>query len=365
MWTSDGPILVTGAGGFIGGRVVEVLHSLAPHSVRASVRKWSSAARIGRLPVEIVLCDVTDARQVRTAVEGARAVVHCAYGDRQTTVEGTRTVLQAALEEGVDRVVHLSTMEVYGDVEGEIEEDMPLRKSGWTYRDSKVEAELVCRDYLDRGLPISVLRPTIVYGPFSRNWTVNFAERLVSGARFPAAKDCRGTCNLLYVDDLVGAILLALRQTAAVGEAFNVNGEDRLTWWQYITELNEALGLSALNGGGRIARRVRAIAMAPVRAFAREALRRFDEPIMALYRRSPLAQRAMRGAERTIRGTPSPGEYRLFMRDVYLPADKARTLLGYRSLFPAREGIALSARWLRHHGFLGAPEVAHDDTVQS
>ncbi len=356
MWPSDRPILVTGAGGFIGGRVVEVLHGLAGVSVRASVRRWGSAVRIGRLPVDIVLCDITDTAQVRTAMEGIGAVVHCAAGDRRTTVEGTRAVLQAALEAGVDRVVHLSTMEVYGDVEGDLLEDAPLHKTGWPYRDSKIDAELLCRRYMDRGLAVSILRPTIVYGPFSRDWTASFAERLVARGTFPGHTDCQGTCNLLYVDDLVAAIVLALDRKDAAGEAFNVNGEERLTWWQYLNELSHAIGLSSLNGGHPLARRVRAAALAPVRAVARRMLARFREPIMSLYQRSPVAQRVMRGVEGAIRRTPSPAEYRLFRRNVFLPVDKARGLLGYRSQFPVSRGLALSASWLRHHGFLGLPE---------
>jgi nucleoside-diphosphate-sugar epimerase len=358
VWPADRPILVTGAGGFIGGRVVEVLHALPGVAVRASVRRWSSAVRIGRLPVEIVLCDITDPEQVRRAMEGIGGVVHCAYGDRQTTVEGTRTVLQAALEAGAARVVHLSTMEVYGDVEGDVFEDAPLRKTGSLYRDSKIEAELLCRSYMERGLAVSVLRPTIVYGPFSSTWTVSFAERLVAGGSFPGRQDCQGTCNLLYIDDLVAAIVLALGRNEAVGEAFNVNGEERLTWWQYLNDLSQAIDLPPLNGGHPFARRVRSAALAPVRTMARKLLDRFQKPIMALYQRSPVAQRLMRGVEGVIRRTPSPGEYRLFRRTGYLPVDKARQLLGYRSQFPASRGVALSASWLRHHGFLGVPEEA-------
>lgn len=354
MLPSDRPVLVTGAGGFIGGRVVEMLHGLGI-PVRASVRRWGAAVRIGRLPVEIVLCDITQPAQVRMAMDGVGGVVHCAAGDRDAIVEGTRAVLQAALEARTARVVHLSTMEVYGDVEGEIREDAPLRSTGWPYRDAKIEAEVVCRSYMDRGLSVAILRPTIVYGAFSRDWTVRFTERLVAGGTFPGREDCQGTCNLLYVDDLVAAIVLALERKEAEGQAFNVNGEERLTWWQYLNDLSRAIGLPPLNGGHPLARRLRSAALVPVRVTARHMLDRFREPIMAVYQRSPIAQRAMRRVEGIIRGTPAPAEYRLFRRKVYLPVDKARKLLGYRSRFPASRGVALSAQWLRHHGFLGAP----------
>lgn len=357
MWSPDRPVLVTGAGGFIGGRVVEVLHGLPGVAVRAAVRRWSSAARIGRFPVEIALCDITDAGQVRAAMDGVAGVVHCAYGDRHTTVEGTRTILQAALEAGVRRVVHLSTMEVYGDVAGDVVEDAPLRKTGALYRDSKIDAELLCREYADRGLSVTVLRPTIVYGPFSRVWTVEFAERLLGGGGFPSRDDCQGTCNLLYVDDLVAAILLALVRQEAGGEAFNVNGEERLTWWQYLNDLRRAMDREPLQSGRPWARRLRFAALAPMRTLARKTLNRFEGPIMALYRRNRIAQRFMRRAEQVIRRLPSAGENHLLRREVYLPVDKAKSLLGYRSRFPASRGIALSTAWLRHHGFLGVPQA--------
>jgi nucleoside-diphosphate-sugar epimerase len=356
MWSADRPILVTGAGGFIGGRVVEVLHGFSGSPVRAAVRRWSSAARVGRLPVEIVLCDITDAAQVRGAMAGIGGVVHCAYGDQRTTVEGTRTILQAALEAGVSRVVHLSTMEVYGDVDGDVAEDAPLRKTGAPYRDSKIDAELLCREYAERGLSVSVLRPTIVYGPFSRVWTVEFAERLLGDGAFPSRDDCQGTCNLLYVDDLVAAILLALVKREAGGEAFNVNGEERLTWWQYLNDLRGGMDGEPLYSGRPWARRLRFAALAPLRTLARKTLNRFQAPIMALYRSNRIAQRVMRRAELVIRRLPSAGENRLLRRKVFLPVDKARSLLGYRSRFPASRGIALSATWLRHHGFNGVPQ---------
>src|SRR5438874_8770296 len=191
--SSDRPILIIGAGGFIGGRVVEMLQGLLGIPVRASVRRWSSAVRIGRLPVEIVLCDIADADQVRRAMDGVGRVVHCAYGDPAVFVQGTRTVLQAALEAGVDRVVHLSTMEVYGDVEGVVFEDAPLRKTGWSYHDSKIDAELACRSYMDRGLSVSILRPTIVYGPSVPAWPPSSRRRFGPEGAFRSPRPAEGT----------------------------------------------------------------------------------------------------------------------------------------------------------------------------
>ena len=74
MPAERGGVLVTGAGGFIGGRAVEVLHHLG-YDVRAGVRRWSSAARIGRFPIEIVQCDLADRGQLDAACDGVSAIV--------------------------------------------------------------------------------------------------------------------------------------------------------------------------------------------------------------------------------------------------------------------------------------------------
>jgi len=174
-----GKILVTGAGGFIGGRVVETLH-LHGREVRGAVRSWSSAARIGRFPVELVRCDVCRMDQVTQALDGCDAVVHCAVGNEAVTVEGTRNVLEAAQNTGVRRVVCLSTVDVYGEATGEVDETVPISAAGTGYATMKAAAERICEGFARKGVGVVVLRPTIVYGPFSKLWTVRFAERLGS-----------------------------------------------------------------------------------------------------------------------------------------------------------------------------------------
>ena len=103
-------VLVTGAAGFIGGRVVETLCLSGSANVRAGIRRWSSAARIARFPVEIVLCDIMDEEQVAQAMAGATSVIHCAKAsNRDVIIQGTNNLLDAALRLDVERFVHLST----------------------------------------------------------------------------------------------------------------------------------------------------------------------------------------------------------------------------------------------------------------
>jgi nucleoside-diphosphate-sugar epimerase len=342
-------ILVTGAGGFIGGRVVEVLYGRGEAEVRAGVRRWSTAARIGRLPIEIVPCDLLDAAQVDAAMRGATAVVHCAVGDRAATVDGTRNVMDAALRHGVRRVVHLSTIDVYGGAAGTVLEDAPLVETGAAYGDSKIAAERVCQEYAAKGLSVVMLRPTIVYGPFSESWTMEFAQRMLGGRWLLPESDCNGRCNLVYVDDLVLAVLRALEAEGVDGRAFNVNGPDHVTWNEYFRALAGSLGLPRLEAAGRGASHVGAMALMPVRKAAKLALKHFGAPIMWLYQRNAVVKRLMRKAEHMIRQTPTTNEFRMYSRTAHYPTDRARDMLGYAPNVDMQRGVELSAAWLRHH----------------
>lgn len=351
-------VLVTGAGGFIGGRVVEALHGSGLAAPRAGVRRWASAARIGRLPVEIVQCDVMDAAQVRAAMDGVWAVVHCAYGAPDVTIEGTRHVMQAAVDAGVERVVHLSTMDVYGQRSGALADDEPYGYTGSAYGNSKIEAEQVVREFSERGLAVAVLRPTIVYGPFSDLWVTSYAGRFRAGSwPFPAER-CGGTCNLVHVDDLVQAIFLALTREEAVGEAFNINGADRPTWYEYFRALNDALGMPELAAGNATASRLRVLAMRPTRAAATWGYARFGGPVRSIAGRFPLAKGLLGRAEQTIKAAPSDGEFVLYGKRVSVSTEKAERLLGYRPAVSMEEGVRLTALWLKHHGY--APSRAAD-----
>src|SRR2546426_6967027 len=123
---SDHRVLITGAGGFIGGRVAEVLHGSGWAQVRAGVRKWAGAARIGRLPVEIVRCDLADPRQVDAACDGVAAVVPCATPPRPGAETQPPDPPEAPYRHGAARGLHPGTTEGHGGVARGIDGRHPL-----------------------------------------------------------------------------------------------------------------------------------------------------------------------------------------------------------------------------------------------
>jgi len=343
-------ILVTGATGFIGGWIVETLHLTGRARPRAGIRTWTRAARLGRFPVDIAPCDVLDREQIEAAMQDAPIVVHCAIGSRDVIVEGTRNMLAVAESMGVKRFVHLSTTEVYGEVSGDVDESCPYRWTGQEYNASKIEAEQVVWEYAKKGVPVTVLRPPIVYGPFGKDFTLRIAHRLESGQWGVFEGIGGGMCNLIYVTDVVAAVMLAAEDDAAVGEAFNINGPEAITWNEYFERFNEALGLPPQRTIGVNHLRLRAIVMEAARAGAKSILTRFERPIKALYKQSSLVRSRAVQFEKSVISTPRLAELNLYNRQARYRDAKARTLLGYRPRVDIDTGLELSVRWIRHLG---------------
>jgi len=344
--------LITGANGFIGGWTAETLCLRNAGEVRAGIRSWAGAARLSRFPVAITLCDVLDESQVAAAVRGVDVVIHCVSGSPETIVRGTRNVLAASLRSGVRRLVHLSTAEVYGRTEGAIDESFPLAGTEDAYGAPNIEAERACREFQELGLPVSILRPSIVYGPFSKDWSIRLAERLRTGdwGVFPGIGD--GICNLIYVSDLVSAILRAAREEAAVGEAFNVVGPDRLTWNEYFRAFNAALGFPELKVVPERKARLSAGLMRPLRASAKFAKAHFEDPLKRFALRYRTAQKVMKTLETKTKYAAQPAEFALYSRNATYLSTKAGDRLGFHPAFDIATGLRLTAEWLDLHGYL-------------
>jgi nucleoside-diphosphate-sugar epimerase len=344
-------VLVTGAAGFLGGWVVEAfLRGGIP--VRAGIRSWNSAVRLARCSADIVPCDVLSPEQLRAALQGCDAVVNCAVGDDRVTVTGTRNVLAVARELRLRRVVHISSVAVYGKAPGLIDEAQARRSRGIRYARRKIAAEKACEEFIDRGTPVVMLRPSIIYGPFSEVWTVNVAKRLISGKWGTLGRGGDGKCNLVYVTDVVQAIYMALTSAHAPGEAFNVNGDEIITWNDYFTRFNDALGREPLHELAMWRMALRARLVSPLRVFGRSALSRFRGPLTKIHARSELTAKYLTATETLLKLTPTSEQLKLYGLDAAYVIDKARSRLGYLPKVSIDRGLGFCVSWLQHHGIL-------------
>lgn len=243
-------LLVTGGAGFIGSHFVrsvlqadantEVvnLDALTYSGVRATVDELDQWPRH-----EFVHGDIRDPETVRKAIAGVDAVVHFAaesHVDRSisgpqvfvdTNVGGTAVLLQAAIEQGVERFLHVSTDEVYGSLAtGSAADDAPLKPSS-PYSASKAGSDLLALSYHTTfGLDVVVTRCTNNYGPyqFPEKVIPLFVTNLLDGRDVPLYGDGRNERDWLHVEDHCSALRLVLDQGDA-GQVYNIGANTQLS----------------------------------------------------------------------------------------------------------------------------------------
>ena len=244
------PILVTGATGFIGRRLVTRLIEEG-YRPRALVLPGESLPE-GFDGVDVVRGDVTLRPSVAPAVDGAATVFHLAakVGDwgtadehQRVTVRGTDNVLREATRNDA-RVLLASSVVVYGGAIGKrvCEEHRPRGRPLGPYSRSKMaQEEIAERLEADESLRVTIIRPTNVYGAGSVPWVdLPVAELkkerpvLIAGGRMAA--------GLTHVDNVVDVFVRAAQTQAAVGRTYNASDDNGITWLRYFTELAEMVG---------------------------------------------------------------------------------------------------------------------------
>ncbi|WP_027932434.1 dTDP-glucose 4,6-dehydratase [Amycolatopsis thermoflava] len=261
-------VLVTGGAGFIGSHYVrQVISGAYPALADAEVvvlDKLTYAGNEANLaPVadsprlRFVRGDITDAQVVAEVMEGVGLVVHFAaesHVDRSilgsadfvlTNVLGTQTLLQAALDAGVDKFVHVSTDEVYGSIEsGSWSEDHVLEPNS-PYSASKASSDLIARSYFrTHGLPVCVTRCSNNYGPyqFPEKVIPLFVTNLLDGHTVPLYGDGLNVRDWLHVDDHCAGIQL-VAEGGRPGEIYNIGGGTELTNRELTERLLAAVGV--------------------------------------------------------------------------------------------------------------------------
>jgi NAD dependent epimerase/dehydratase len=263
MTLAGRPVLVTGAGGFIGGHLVERLVRDGAR-VRAMCRynsrndrgtlDWLAAEVMG--DVDVVLGELRDVESVARAVEGAEVVLHLgaqiaipySYVNPrdffEVNVLGTLNVAQAALRHGVQRVVHTSTSEVYGTAQTvPITEDHPLEPQS-PYAASKVAADKLMDSYRRSfDLPVCVLRPFNTYGPrqSARAIIPTIVGQALSGATLRLGS-LHPRRDLVFVEDTTAGFVAAATSDAALGRTVHLGTDHDVSVGEIVEIVGEIVG---------------------------------------------------------------------------------------------------------------------------
>ncbi|MDR7568737.1 MAG: NAD-dependent epimerase/dehydratase family protein [Armatimonadota bacterium] len=242
---------MTGSTGFIGSHLSALLRAHG-WQVRGLVRLGRDPARLRAVGAEAILGTLEDLSVLTRACDGCEVVFHVAAAlgpnvDAQTlfrvNVDGTENVLRAAAAARVGRVVFTSSVAVYGESAPEgADEDTPPHPSG-PYGESKVRAEALCRRYMEETeLPVTILRPCFVYGP-GDPYFLPTAVSVLRGGWFPVVDGGRLPVDLVHVEDVARAHLLAATAPQAAGRVYNVTDGRRRTLRELLELGARALGI--------------------------------------------------------------------------------------------------------------------------
>jgi nucleoside-diphosphate-sugar epimerase len=257
-------VLILGASGFIGSRVVAALAGHpAYRPVAASRRPTGSALAL----------DATDPAGMGAALREVDFVINCIAGNDRAMVRSTRVLCDAARTTPPRRIVHLSSMAVYGAATGVVRENQVPVPPVSGYGLAKIECERVIQRYVDDGGDAVILRPTCVFGPGSVQWTTRLARLLKARRIGDLGLAGDGRCNLAFIDDVVAGIVASLQAHGVSGNAFNISSPADLTWNEFLVRFGKALGAIPVPRISARSLKIETKLLAPIRHIAGKVLK--------------------------------------------------------------------------------------------
>jgi nucleoside-diphosphate-sugar epimerase len=330
-------ILVTGATGFMGSHLVDAL-AKKEHDVNVLVRKTSNTqyiqTHLKNDEIKLIYGDLGDLDSLKTATKDIDVVYHTAAFVRtdiydykaeklleKINVEGTRNLLEACLLNDVKKVVHFSSVAAIGHAASFVDEKTPCNPMD-PYGKSKLDNEKFAMGfYKKNGLPVTIIRPSTVYGPRDTNTRIKFFQNIKNG-KIRIIGDGTNKMPFVYVDDIVNGGILAGENKNSTGEIYILSSKQSYPMEEIIKIIADELNVKQPS---RIP-----IWFAYVAGFASEIISKISKnpPIL------------------------SGSKVKILTRDYSYDISKAKMELGYKPSVDLKEGISKTVRWYKTNGYL-------------
>jgi nucleoside-diphosphate-sugar epimerase len=327
-------VLVTGASGFLGGHLTELLTAKG-FEVVAMVRKTSDTSLINRLGLEKRVADVTNRQSLRTAVKGLDAVIHLAayytfHGKNElydlVTVQGTRNILDACLQEGVVRFIYCSSTEAIGVVDDIPAQEDHTPNPQYEYGKSKLRAERVVREYYEK-LETTIIRPSGIYGP--RNLHDISYYFITSCAKNSLATRMlidhgSAVVQFVHAKDAAHGFYLALTNANSIGNTYFISEE---RWHTY----REVYGILSRIIGRR----------PPTLSLSKPVAKALIYPVFIA--KSLFGEWSFFSDPKTVNAVTSNRAYSI---------EKAKSELGYSPQYSLEDGLKETVQWYRDNAII-------------
>jgi len=322
-------ILVTGGNGFVGRYLVPALQDRGDR-VRVLALPTENTSWLEERGVVVHRGDIRLADTLQSPMRGVDGVLNLAgmmgvwrpmRDYYAVNVTGAENVCRAARAEGVGRVVHVSSWTVYGMGLGRlVREDHPLRPLREPYAITKASGDMAVQRMIAADhLPAVIIRPGTIFGPGDQLNFGRTADRLRSGKRVIVGSG-NNALPLVYVSDVVQGLLLALDQSQAVGQAYNISNDQSLTQRQFLEAIARETGLTPP---------------------------RLRIPYPALYATAYVSERLAMLTRSQRDPLVTRHGIALFGTDNRHAIDKARQELGYAPRVDLPEGVSRAAAWYK------------------
>lgn len=324
---------ITGGAGFLGINVVRNLLENDQDVVSYDISDFDYPEKS---QIKAIKGDIRDFETLKDAMKGADIVIHTAAAlplykaedIRSTDVDGTRNVLKAAEQNGIERVIHISSTAVYG-----IPDHHPLLESDMLdgvgeYGKAKIKAEQLCEEYRAKGMTVCILRPKSFIGPERLGVFALFYDWAADGKGFPMIGSGNNRYQLLDVRDLCDAIYLAsIKPAEVVNDTFNIGAKEFTTMKEDYQAVLDRAGFG---------KKIHGFPAAPMIWTLR---------VLEFFHLSPLYKWV----------------YETASEDSYVSIDKAEEKLGWKPKFSNKDALVGNYEWYLAHRseFKNASGVSH------
>lgn len=351
-------VLVLGASGFVGGRLIERLILEHNHVPKCLIRDYKKLPRLCRFPVEIVYGDILCPKEFKNSIKDCDVYVFSVHGKEDSALnwkvntEGLENMLKLAVKNKIKHFIFLSTTAIYEEQynHGEFDEsDIPVCKKH-DYAGGKLRGEHICNDYSQRyNLPVTILRPTIIYGPFSTGFTVYPAELIIS--RILKDYECfDGICNPVFIDDVVDVIIGSILNESAVNNTFIVSSGETLTWREFFNALSNIITGSALEKSSQIKDRIKSSPLFIFRKCLKILVYIAPDFTKSVYE---YIQSKGSGNWGWIKGHDASSiRFNFYKKELIFKIDKLRAVLDYEPKYNFDKGFKITTEWLKHHRYI-------------